>query len=503
MDFTKEISDRFAGAPTELWKQFYALTQIPRPSTFEQKVSHYIGQLAESKGCQVALDEVGNVLVKVPPKGKFRKLSSAPTVIIQNHTDMVTDARPGKQIDFQNDPIEAFVDGDWLRAKDTTLGADNGIGCAAALALIELSEDQDVPALELLFTIDEERGLNGAKGLKPDWLKGKILLNLDTEDWGAAFVGCAGGLDLEFTKKLKTSSLPASCEYYQVSLAHLSGGHSGVDIHEQRSNSIVLLTSLLLDLPNSGDIYLTEFRAGKAHNIIPRDAVVTLAVTKGEKKNLDHALQTWDSRWRSSLNKEDQQFELKCEKVATPSGSVGVPQEVWRSLFAGINLFPHGPHSFIRDGGEKLKDLVQASCNLAKLLIVGEQFYIQSSLRHFRDFEQTLLIQKLKSFAELLQLEVIEGVGYPSWTPHFDSPLLHYTESVYRELFQDELNVRAIHAGLECGLLLDKYPQVMAISIGPTIKGAHSPDERVDIPSVTEFWKLLLAMLSKIDQLSD
>jgi len=500
MDFTKDLSLKFPNAPVSLWKQFYELTKIPRPSTHEQKVSAYIINLAKSKGYSSELDEVGNVLIRVPAKGKYKKLKS-PTIVIQNHTDMVTDARPGKMIDFQKDPITCFIEKDWLKAHDTTLGADNGIGCAAALALIELNDEQDVPALELLFTIDEERGLNGAKGLKSGWLKGEILFNLDTEEWGAAYVGCTGGMDLEFDAQLSLKEIPKGHVLYQLSLSHLCGGHSGLDIHLQRGNSIKLLTECLLEFP--ADTYILEFKAGKAHNIIPRDAVCLLAINPEIHKSvLDPLIEKWTKLWRTHLNIDDQKFEVQGQILKGSVPSLGLHESDWKKVFAGISLFPHGPHSFIKDGGEKLKDLVQASCNLAKLIIKGHQLYIQTSIRSFRNYERDLLIQKLYAFARIMNFTVKEGVGYPGWTPNFDHPINLYTKNVYHDLFKEELELKAIHAGLECGLLLDKYPHLKSISFGPTIKGAHSPDERVHIPSVTEFWKLLMAMLGRIDQMN-
>ncbi|MDH4468297.1 MAG: beta-Ala-His dipeptidase [Bacteriovoracaceae bacterium] len=498
MNFTKEITEKFPKSPFHLWNHFFQLAQFPRPSTHEEKVSEYIEKYAKSKGHQVERDEVGNVLVRMAAKGKFKKLGENLVVAIQNHTDMVTDARPSKQIDFQKDPITCFVDHDWLRAHDTTLGADNGIGCAAALALMDLDENVDLPSLELLFTIDEERGLNGAKGLKSGWLKSKILLNLDTEEWGTATVGCTGGLDLEFDSKLKLTKIPVGYQYYQISISHLCGGHSGIDIHLQRSNSIQLLSQLILELPESS--FLTEFKAGKAHNIIPRDATCVIAVkSDSEKRAIEQQLEKWTSTWRKHINKEDQNFELKWEVAASKVES-GLAASEWMHIFSALNLFPHGPLSFIKDGGEKLKDLVQASCNLAKLIIKGDQLYIQSSLRSFRNYERDLLVAKLNSFARVLNLNVREGVGYPGWTPEFESEIIKYTKNIFHENFGGEIEIIAIHAGLECGLLLDKYPELKAISVGPTIRGAHSPDERVHIPSVTDFWKLLLSMLKDIDQ---
>jgi dipeptidase D len=500
MDFTKELSAKFPEAPVSLWKHFYQLTQIPRPSTHEQKVSAFILDFAKSKGCFGELDSVGNVLVRVGGKGKYKN-SNLPAVIIQNHTDMVTDARPGKIIDFYKDPITCFLDHEWLKAKDTTLGADNGIGCATALALIDLDEGQDVPPLELLFTIDEERGLHGAKGLKSGWLKGEVLLNLDTEEWGAAYVGCAGGMDLEFESKLSLTDIPKGYVNYQLSIANLVGGHSGLDIHLQRANSIKLLTELILELPS--DVYLLEFKAGKAHNIIPRDAYFTLAIDPTKHKTvIDALLNKWTTSWRSHLNKDDQALEVKGQVLNTPVPSKGIKEVEWRRIFSGISLFPHGPHSFIKDGGEKLKDLVQASSNLAKLIIMNEQLYIQTSIRSFRNFERDLLIQKMRAFAQVLNFSLKEGVGYPGWAPNFEHPINRYARKVYQDLFKEDLEFKAIHAGLECGLLLEKYPHLKAISIGPTIKGAHSPDERVHIPSVTEFWKFLTTMLKNIDQLA-
>ena len=242
---------------------------------------------------------------------------------------------------------------------------------------------------------------------------------------------------------------------------------------------------------------------GKAHNISPRDAYFTLAIDPTKHKTvIDALLNKWTTSWRSHLNKDDQALEVKGQVLNTPVPSKGIKEVEWRRIFSGISLFPHGPHSFIKDGGEKLKDLVQASSNLAKLIIMNEQLYIQTSIRSFRNFERDLLIQKMRAFAQVLNFSLKEGVGYPGWAPNFEHPINRYARKVYQDLFKEDLEFKAIHAGLECGLLLEKYPHLKAISIGPTIKGAHSPDERVHIPSVTEFWKFLTTMLKNIDQLA-
>ncbi len=468
-----------------LWKHFYLLTQTPRPSKKEEKVLQAIIQLANEFSCSYQQDSAGNLVVYVPASVGRENES---TVIIQNHVDMVTDARPGHMINFDTDAIEIYRDDQWLRANKTTLGADNGIGCAAALALMT---DASVsrPPLELLFTVDEETGLTGALNLDASLLSGKYLVNLDTEEWGSAYVGCAGGADFEFKCQIERQSLPSGFHCFDLDLKNFFGGHSGLDIHWQRANAVKVVVELLSALPEK-NWRLMSISSGRAHNIIPRDAKVSFA-SDLSLDSLRETLTTCMEHQKSLWSKEDQNFEFSIQ-AAKVQGDVLSLQDHQR-IMTFLDLFPHGAHLYETENELKSWNdaLVSLSNNLAITHLLDNQFYTLSSLRFFSENSFMTLERKIQKLARLSAIEATKNSQYPSWQPRFSFPLLEKLENCYRENFSEKLEVKAIHAGLECGILIDKMPQVSAVSFGPTIKGAHSPDERVEIESVDKFWHLL------------
>lgn len=482
-----QIPSHFPENPKELWGYFYAITQLPRPSKQEDKFRDFILSEAKKLGRETYVDTVGNVIVYVPGTSG---LENHETVIIQNHMDMVTDATPDRKINFSTDPIITLREGDWISADRTTLGADNGIGCAAALALMHDSLTAH-PPLELLFTIDEETGLKGAWGVEGKKLKGKKMLNLDTEEWGSLYIGCAGGIDYEFNRKVTMVPSKIKGDVYKLTVGGFLGGHSGVDIHEQRGNAIRCLMDWLNSLPKD-TFEVIEWRGGKAHNIIPRDAFAIVKLSSPDDAHVKGLSVV--SRWKSFMPKNDQNFSVSMEAVDTAADEVVHPEELSRVL-GFLLAFPHGAHSYDLESG---KNLVALSNNLAIGLLVRGQFYLQSSLRFFDRGECVGLENQIIALANGFGIEFSKNGEYPSWKPVRENQLLDLVAEKYQALFNKEAKITAIHAGLECGILRDKIGPIDAVSFGPTITGAHSPQERVHVPSVETFWTLLKEVLKSL-----
>jgi dipeptidase D len=480
------LPSHFPSTPKEVWSYFHAINQIPRPSKKEEKFREFILKQASELNLKTHTDEVGNVIVYVPASPGYENHE---TVIIQNHMDMVTDAIPERKINFNTDPILTFKEGDWIKAEGTTLGADNGIGCAAALALMS-SKDVSHPALELLFTIDEETGLKGAWGVDAQLLQGRKMLNLDTEEWGSLYIGCAGGIDYEFKREVHLTT-PMINQQFKLTVGGFLGGHSGVDIHEQRGNAIKFLMNCLQELPTN-DWELVEWRGGKAHNIIPRDAFAL--ITCQDASLLEITSNKVAHRWKGFMPPSDQNFFVKIEKIEGQPDQVVVAEH--RNLMLSFLLaFPHGAHAYDLASN---KELVSLSNNLAISLMVRGQFYLQSSLRFFDRGECVGLENQVISLARGFGLDFQKNGEYPSWKPIRENKLLDLVCEKYQEMFKQKAKVTAIHAGLECGILRDKIGQIDVVSFGPTIMGAHSPQERVHIPSVEHFWNLLKEVLKAL-----
>ncbi|MFL5785703.1 MAG: beta-Ala-His dipeptidase [Bacteriovoracaceae bacterium] len=475
----------FPAEPKLVWGYFHAINQIPRPSKKEDKMREFILGEAKRLGHKTHVDEVGNVIVYVPASSGYENHE---TVIIQNHMDMVTDATPDRKIDFTRDPIVTVKEGDWIKADRTTLGADNGIGCAAALALME-EKNIEHPPLELLFTIDEETGLKGAWGVDASFLKGKKMLNLDTEEWGSLYIGCAGGIDYEF--KATAKMVPAKLtKTVKLTVGGFLGGHSGVDIHEQRGNAIKFLMDWINSLP-ADSFELVEWRGGKAHNIIPRDAFAVINVkdtAAAEKSAADLT-----TRWRSFMPENDRKFSATVETMETATEVVSC--EDTQRFLSFLLAFPHGAHGYDLASN---RELVSLSNNLAISLLVRGNFYLQASLRFFDRGECVGLENQVVSLARGFHIEFTKNGEYPSWKPVRENRLLDLVGKKYQDLFHKEAKVTAIHAGLECGILRDKIGPIDAVSFGPTIMGAHSPQERLLIPTVETFWKLLKEVLKAL-----
>jgi dipeptidase D len=473
--------------PAHLWEHFYQITRIPRPSKAEAAVRQYVIDQAEQAGCNWQADAEGNLVVRVPasPGREGRGV-----VIIQNHLDMVTVKTGDKPHDFATDPLTLQVEDGWLHADRTTLGADNGLGCAAALALMTAA-DVLHPPLELLFTVDEETGLGGALNLDASLLTGACMLNLDTEDWNELYVGCAGGGGWTFRRQFTTAAPTAGSEQWRLGLQGLAGGHSGIQIHQQLGNAIKLLGQYLQE---AGGLRLAEFDAGIAHNVIPREGQVIFSCDAGREAELLSLLATLKAQWSSYLPAADQELTLTLEPATGEPLAVLVEDDT-AQLLDLISAFPHGAQAYSL---QQPADLVDLSINLAVLRLSAGDFFLESSYRFFNDDQSRPLQQSVLALARAFALNATPAAGYPGWQPDFDSPLLARGIAVHERLFGEKPAVKAIHAGLECGILKSKKPDVDILSFGPTVRGAHSPGERLRIDTVAPFWQLLTALLEEL-----
>lgn len=474
-------------SPSHLWEHFYQFSQIPRPSKAEARIREYVIAEAERCGMPWKSDAMDNIVIYVP--GTHGMESSAP-VVIQNHVDMVTVKTDDKEHDFHTDPLQLEVVDGWLKADRTTLGADNGIGCAAALAL--MSDSSVVhPPLELLFTMDEETGLGGALNLDASLLSGKRMLNLDTEDWGELFIGCAGGRGWDLRRNLETESLPDGHVGAELVINGLAGGHSGVQIHQQLGSAIKLAAQWLHAAAEQG-VRLASFNAGVAHNVIPREAVIRFSCPAQNMDALQAVNEAMMARWQSYLPKVDAGLQISIEACELDSVlAVSAHQQLVQLL----SIFPHGAQTY---NFEQPADLVDLSINLALVQLDGGALRVLTSVRFFNEAEAEPLFDKVLMIGDVFGLEREEILNYPGWIPDFGSDLLAQAKSVYEELHGAVPEVKAIHAGLECGILKSKMGEVDIISFGPTIRGAHSPTERLEIATVEPFWALLTRFLQRL-----
>lgn len=473
--------------PAALWEHFYQITQIPRPSGEEAAVRNSIVELAGERDIPWRQDAAGNLVVYVP--GSTGRAQESP-VVIQNHLDMVTVKTADKQHDFSADPLSLQVEDGWLLADRTTLGADNGLGCAAALALMTDSSFSH-PPLELLFTVEEETGLYGATDLDASLLSGRRMLNLDTEDWGELFIGCAGGRGWIMRRPMDVQAPLDGAQFWCVTLRGLAGGHSGIQIHQQLGNAIKLLGQWLAAAQELG-LQLTGFEGGVAHNVIPREASIVFCCAPGRELDLRALNEQMTARWQSYLGEADAALALELKRAAPAPVLEQSQQDIFTQL---LLVFPHGAVSYNR---EQPADLVDLSINLALVRLDASGLYLETTLRYFNGEEALALEQQVQAIAGWLHAEVETTIDYPGWQPCFESQLLAQTAAVSEELFGDKAAVKAIHAGLECGIIKSKIDDIDVVSFGPTIRGAHSPRERLEIATVGPFWQLLTTLLSRL-----
>lgn len=474
--------------PEVLWKHFDRILTIPRGSKNEEQIREYVVSVSEELGLAHRIDSAGNVVVKKPGSAGREK---SDITILQAHLDMVNEKNSDVDHDFASDPIQPERADDYLTAKGTTLGSDNGIGVATMLALAEASDVEHGP-LELLFTVDEETGLTGAAKLDANLLEGRQLINLDSEEEGILYVGCAGGGDSNLTLKLELVDPPSDYQPLRLEVKGLKGGHSGADIHMQRANAIKVALRCLLAGGTEAEFLLSDIAGGNMHNAIPREAHATVWVGEGEVEVFKDQVQREFQQIRSEFQPAESQMDLSISDADT-AGQVLSEQSNIRlvGLLAGL---PHGVISMSFD----MPGLVETSTNLAKVRIEGDSAAVLMSSRSSIDHALEALRREIRAVGELAGARVEEDESYPGWNPNLDSKLLEVVKRVHEQELGQVPEVKAIHAGLECGIIGKKIPDVDMISIGPQIEFPHSPDERVHIGSVSRFYLLLTSVLKEL-----
>ncbi len=476
--------------PREIWGYFEEICTIPRPSKKEEHIIQYLVNFAEENNLEYKQDSIGNVLIIKPAT---EGCEEAPSVILQSHVDMVCEKHSHVKHDFEKDPIKPVVEDGWVKASGTTLGADDGIGVAAQLAVLA-SEDIKHGPLECLFTVDEETGLTGAFNLKKGFFESKILLNLDSEDEGELFIGCAGGLDTVATFDIEKDEVPDKYFAIKLSVSGLKGGHSGDDIDKGLGNAVKILNRFLWQAARDYGLRVHSFTGGNLRNAIARESNAVAIVPVAHKEPIRIAFNIFYDEVCSELELTEPGIKMHLE-------SCDSPEYVWAKEFQlqflnAVYVCPHG----VMEMSRKIDGLVETSTNLAAIKEEEGQIIVSTSQRSSVETAKENVAAMVRSSFELAGAKVKHGEGYPGWEPDTNSDILRITRDSYEELFDKKPIVRAIHAGLECGLFLEKYPDLDMISFGPTIKGAHSPEERIEIETVDKFWKHLLDVLNKIVQ---
>lgn len=475
--------------PKEIWKYFHEILQIPRPSKKETLVIKYLQDFAAKHNLSIKTDEAGNVLISKPAYPGYENLQP---VVLQSHMDMVCEKNSDVTHNFTTDPINAYIDGEWVKAQGTTLGADDGIGIAAQLAVLASKEIKHGP-IECLFTVDEETGLTGAFEMKEGFFNSKILLNLDSEDEGELFIGCAGGMDTVATFAYDTEKVPSDSVAIKITVKGLAGGHSGDDIDKNRGNSIKIINRFLWKGIHKFDLRLSQLDAGNLRNAIPREAFALVTVHKEDKEEMLKAFEKLREDIYGEIKDVEPGLSIAFENAELPPFVIDEPTHY--DLLNSLYACPHGVIAMSR----QLKGLVETSTNLASVKFIQDnQILVTTSQRSSVDSAKIDISNMVESVFRLANANIQHSDGYPGWAPNTNSRILQITKDSYTKLFGAEPIVRAIHAGLECGLFLEKYPQLDMISFGPTIRGAHSPDERLNIPTTQKFWDLLLDVLVNI-----
>ena len=474
--------------PAKVWQFFGEILQIPRPSKHEEKITRYLVEYGNKKGLETLCDEVGNVLIRKPATKGFE---NKPWVCLQSHIDMVCEKNSDKVFDFQKDAIQPLLDGEWLTADGTTLGADDGIGVATALAILDSDDVQHGP-IECLFTIDEETGLTGASALKNDWLKSRILLNLDDEDEGEICVGCAGGIDTTMEIDYTTTPVEPNSEAFTIKVFGLKGGHSGDDINKGLGCANKLITRVLWRATEQLGMRLSKLQGGNLRNAIAREAEALVTVPKDNAEKLQSLVNQFCKAIRYEFRSTEPDLNISIEKSAMPETLMDKTTHC--NLLNALYACAHGVLAMSRE----IPNFVETSTNLASVKMDDKKIYIATSQRSSVESAKHAAAEKIESTFRLIGAKVAHSDGYPGWTPNPDSKVLKVAADAYRRLFNEEPTIRAIHAGLECGLIGEKYEGMDMISFGPTLRGVHSPDERIEIKTVEMFWKHTLEILKNI-----
>lgn len=474
--------------PKALWNNFANLSAVPRPSKKETKAIAFLKNFGEQLNLETIVDEVGNVIIKKPA---FKGMEERSTVVLQGHIDMVPQKNADVDHDFEKDGIDMFIDGDWVKAKGTTLGADNGMGVAAAMTILE-STDIPHPPIEALFTVDEESGMTGARGLKSDILTGNILLNLDSEEDDELTIGCAGGIDIATTGNYQEDIAQNNLQGYKLSIKGLVGGHSGIQIHLGRGNANKLMNRILFTASEKYNLRISSVDGGGLRNAIPRDSFAIVVVPKNNIESFKEFINAITGILVDEYKTTDPDLEILLEDTKTPEKVVELD---FQSRFLNaIYACPNGIYRLSPD----MEDLTQTSNNLARVLLKDGNYLVQCLARSAVETEKLDIAQSIKSTFALAGIEMKLAGGYPGWIPNPDAPIVKLFSNIYSKMFNNNAKVAAGHGGLECGIIGKNYPKMDMISFGPTITGPHSPDEQVQISSVQKFWSYLLEVLKQI-----
>jgi len=472
--------------PSALWKNFADLNAVPRPSKKEERVIEFAKNFGENLGLPTHVDAVGNVIIKKPATAGMEDRT---TVALQSHLDMVCQKNADTDFDFDTQGIKMLIEGDWVKADGTTLGADNGIGVASIMALLE-STDIPHPALEALFTIDEETGMTGAMGLVGGLLDAKIMLNLDTEDDDELTIGCAGGIDVTASGNYEEVDAPEGYHGVTLAIRGLTGGHSGMDIHKGRGNANKLMNRILYDANKKFNLRIASIEGGSLRNAIPRESFATIAL--GQNKDFSHFMKEWQVILRNEYGTTDPDLSFTLEQCDVPTK---VCTEAFQKQFlASVYACPNGIYRMSPD----VDDLVQTSNNVARIVLKDGEYKVLCLTRGSVDSEKLDEAYAISSTFELIGATVTLSGSYPGWAPNPNAKIIKTMSDLYEEMFNEKANIFACHAGLECGILGTHYPDMEMISFGPNIRGAHSPDERVQISSVQKYWGYLLETLKRI-----
>ena len=472
--------------PAKVFYYFNEITKIPRPSKQETLISEWLEKTGNALGLPTKRDKAGNVLISKPATpGK----ENVTPVIFQSHMDMVCEKNNDTDLDFSKDAIQTYIDGEWLKAKGTTLGADDGIGMAIALAILDDQELEHGP-IECLFTVDEETGLSGAKALEAGFMTGKMLINLDSEDEGQFFIGCAGGKDTVATIECEYEDVKElenpDVKFYKVMVKGLQGGHSGDDINKGLGNAVKLLTRLLYNGYCDYNIRIADIQAGNLRNAIAREGFAVVAVPADKCAEWELYCQAMNKIYKDEFHTTDPDVEVTLESA--PATDKVLFEFLQIDLLNALMVCPHGVQAMSQD----IPGFVETSTNLASVKKIDDKIVITTSQRSSVESRKEAVVDKVSTAFWMIGAEVVSGDGYPGWTPNPDSQVLHVLVDAYKNLFKKDPQVLAIHAGLECGLFSEKYPELDMVSIGPTLRGVHSPDEKLEIKTVQMCWDLLV-----------
>lgn len=474
--------------PKFTWQIFNDICKIPHPSHHEQMITKYIVDFANSHHIAYQIDKTGNILLTKPAT---KGLEHCPSIALQAHMDMVPQKNEDTVHDFLTDPIQAYIDGEWVKAKGTTLGADNGVGLASALAVL-IDPTVEHGPLEVLVTTSEETGMHGAFGLQPNWLKSKYLINTDSEDEGEIFTGCAGGVDFTTTFAITYAVMPEKHDcYMRISLKGLKGGHSGCDIHLGRGNAIKLMARFLAEYAQDFSFRLADIQGGSLRNAIPREAFAEISLNKQDLPKLESILQQYKTTLKNELGSVEPNIEINLSDVDATKVRRVLTTEHQNKIINWLNSAPNG----VVRMSDQIHGVVETSLNLGIVNIKENQLYVNFLIRSQVDSAKDAVVSTLISLSQLVNANYEISGGYSGWEPKLDSSLLQLAKDKYHELFSQKAKIMVIHAGLECGLFKQSYPDMDMISIGPTIVSPHSPDEKVNIQSVHRYWDLLIAIL--------